>query len=232
MREELARRRISRQRLADDARISLSTLEKALSGRRPFTLATTIRLEDALQVHLRPHGRHADVDMATDLAPPNLGAYARAAVTRLEGPYLVLRPSFDGGAIYAYRTEIHWDEEASHLVFSESDRLDGAFTQVGDVSMPNQSGHVYLVTNTEGQFRLITLSRPAISGEMYGLLTTLRSGVGASLTPAAATIAFLPLRSVPGAVFGRIAPDHPSYADYSAHVRKVTAQRYAEIFTS
>ena len=53
IREELARRRISRQRLADQAKISISTLEKALSGRRPFTLATTIRLEEALGVPLR-----------------------------------------------------------------------------------------------------------------------------------------------------------------------------------
>ena len=53
VREELARRRISRQRLADQAKISISTLEKALSGRRPFTLATTIRLEEALGVALR-----------------------------------------------------------------------------------------------------------------------------------------------------------------------------------
>ncbi|HEX7946309.1 MAG TPA: transcriptional regulator, partial [Phenylobacterium sp.] len=42
VREELARRRLSRQALADLAKISISTLEKALAGRRPFTLATTI----------------------------------------------------------------------------------------------------------------------------------------------------------------------------------------------
>ena len=53
VREQLARRRISRQQLADQAKISISTLEKALSGRRPFTLATTIRLEEALGVSLR-----------------------------------------------------------------------------------------------------------------------------------------------------------------------------------
>ena len=53
VREELARRRISRQYLAELAKISISTLEKALSGRRPFTLATTIRLEQALGVSLR-----------------------------------------------------------------------------------------------------------------------------------------------------------------------------------
>src|ERR1700744_4207026 len=53
VREQLARRRISPQRLADDARISISTLEKALNGNRGFTLATIIRLEQALGVSLR-----------------------------------------------------------------------------------------------------------------------------------------------------------------------------------
>src|SRR4051795_12816698 len=74
VREELARRRISRQHLADQAKISISTLEKALSGRRPFTLATTIRLEEALGVSLR----RAPVPAATvargnGVAPADLG---------------------------------------------------------------------------------------------------------------------------------------------------------------
>ena len=53
VREELARRRLSRQWLADEAKVSLSTLEKALAGSRPFTLATVVRLEDALGTSLR-----------------------------------------------------------------------------------------------------------------------------------------------------------------------------------
>src|SRR5258707_15804258 len=53
IREEIARRRISRQSLAEQAKLSLSTLEKVLGGRRPFTLATTVRLEQALGVPLR-----------------------------------------------------------------------------------------------------------------------------------------------------------------------------------
>ena len=44
--------------------------------------------------------------------------------------------------------------------------------------MPNQSGHIYLVTNRHGQHRLITVSRPTITGEMYGILTTLLAGRG------------------------------------------------------
>src|SRR5471032_1835169 len=88
IREQLARRRISRQHLADQAKISISTLEKALSGRRPFTLATTIRLEEALGVSLR----RALVEVAlaparNGVAPGDLGYYARQSVSWIEGNY-------------------------------------------------------------------------------------------------------------------------------------------------
>src|SRR3954451_13406281 len=102
VREELARRRISRQRLADQAKISISTLEKALSGRRPFTLATTIRLEEALGVVLRKANSKAAAPAAVSgLAPGELGFYSRPAVSWLEDNYLTLRPSFsDPRGIY------------------------------------------------------------------------------------------------------------------------------------
>src|SRR5512139_2283806 len=86
VREELARRRLSRQWLADEARVSLSTLEKALAGSRPFTLATVVRLEDALGKSRRApaHAR----DEPKMFAPETMGAYARPAVKWLEGTYL------------------------------------------------------------------------------------------------------------------------------------------------
>jgi len=175
VREELARRRLSRQALADLAKISISTLEKALAGRRPFTLATTIRLEEALGATLRAPVRAPPAG----LAPESLGAYSRPAIAWLEGEYLTLRPSFeDPDAVYAYRTEIAWDDAASSLAFREAARLDADFTQRGVVSLSNQSGHIYLVTSEQGQFRLITLSRPAVGGEMYGVLATLQAGQG------------------------------------------------------
>src|ERR1700761_3703154 len=93
VREQLARRRMSRQRLADEAKISISTLEKALNGNRGFTLATIIRLEQALGVSLRAP---KPADPTAELqAPAELGAYSRAAVRMLEGGYLTLRPSFE-----------------------------------------------------------------------------------------------------------------------------------------
>ncbi|MDQ0466104.1 transcriptional regulator with XRE-family HTH domain [Caulobacter ginsengisoli] len=230
VREELARRRISRQRLADDARISISTLEKALSGRRPFTLATTIRLEEALSAPLRI-AKSAGVPGAFGLAPEALGSYSRPAVARLEGDYLTLRPSFgERGAVYAYRTEIRWDEASSSLAFRESARLDSAFTQKGAVSLPNQSGHIYMITSELGQFRLAILARPTITGELYGLLTTLQAGVGSQLIPASASIAYVPLARVPNAKFGKINSREPCYAAYRAHIDRINEESYVRFF--
>jgi transcriptional regulator with XRE-family HTH domain len=230
IREEIARRRISRQTLAEQAKLSLSTLEKVLGGRRPFTLATTVRLEQALGVSLRK-AEGAPVVAAPvngDIAPDGLGAYSHRAVAWLEGVYLTLRPSFgDKDAIYAYRTEIAWDAAASLLSFREGERLDAAYTQYGEVAVPNQSGFIYLVTNRHGQHRLITVSRPTISGEMYGIITTLLAGRGSLLTPIAAPIAFLPIKNIPGPTVGRISSGDANYAVYREHLRRTIDEPFA-----
>src|ERR1700758_3123628 len=115
IREEIARRRMSRQALAEQAKLSLSTLEKVLGGRRPFTLATTVRLEEALGVPLRKGLETASASVTNgDVSPDGLGAYSRRSVAWLEGIYITLRPSFGAkGAIYAYHTDISWDPAAS-----------------------------------------------------------------------------------------------------------------------
>src|SRR5262249_22921483 len=174
IREELARRRISRQRLGDPAQISISTLEKALPRRRPVTLATPIRLEAAPRLAVRkPQAAAAPVPAAAiTLAPGELGYYARPAFSFIEASYLTIRPSFgEPGAIYAYRTEICWDAGTSSLIFRESERLDAEFAQEGRVSMPNQSGYIYLITNRLGQYRLGVLSPPPTNRAMFGILT-------------------------------------------------------------
>jgi transcriptional regulator with XRE-family HTH domain len=231
IREEMARRRISRQYLADMARISLSTLEKALAGRRSFTLATLVRLEDALGLKLRrSDGAAPPPAPAEGHAPDELGSYSRAAVAWIEGSYLTLRPSFgDPSALYAYRTEIQWDDAARSLGFREAERLDSAFTQYGSVSVPNQSGHIYLVTNRHGQYRLIVLGRPTIGGAMYGILTTLQAGRGSHLLPISAPIALVPIR--PGEAerlaFGRVVPGQDCFAAYRRHLAQVVDDAFA-----
>jgi transcriptional regulator with XRE-family HTH domain len=215
LREELARRRISRQALADMARISLSTLEKALSGSRPFTLATVVRIEDVLGTPLRQRPGAIASDSA--LAPEHMGSYSRPAVRWIEGGYVTLRPSFgEPGQIYAYRTEIFWDHEAGHLCFAEADRADAAFAQAGFVSMPNLSGHTYLVTSEAGQFRTIILGRATRERRMFGLLSTLQVGAGSQLVPVACPIALVPEAQLPEPAFGLIGAGHAAERDYRA----------------
>ncbi|MFY9292356.1 MAG: helix-turn-helix transcriptional regulator [Methylorubrum rhodinum] len=231
VREALARRRMSRQALADAARISISTLEKALSGRRPFTLATTIRLEEALGLPLRvPAALPVAKPAATRHAPEEFGSYTREAVAFLEGRYLTLRTSFgQAGALFAYRTEIAWDAESARLIFREAERLDAPFAQSGTVSVPNQSGQIYLVTNFQGQYRLAMLGRPTIQGELFGILTTLFSGRGAHLTPAATPIALVPERGAlaDGAQYGRIEPGMACEPGYRRLLDRVRADGFA-----
>ncbi len=211
LREELARRRISRQALADMAKISLSTLEKALSGNRHFTLATVIRLEEALGTPLRETAV-AVAPPSPGIAPEHMGSYGRAAVRWIEADYVTLRPSFDApGAIYAYRTSIFWDDALGHLGFAESQRVDGAFAQKGHVAMPNLSGHTYLVTSESGQQRMIILGRATREGQMFGLLTTLQVGAGSQLVPVACPIAFVPQSQITLSDLGLMPAEHPDH---------------------
>jgi transcriptional regulator with XRE-family HTH domain len=228
VREELARRRLSRQWLADSARVSVSTLEKALSGQRPFTLASVVRLEEALGVDLRNRTAAPAADRSEGLAPEEMGAYARAGVRWLEGEYLTLRPSFsEPGAVYAYRTLIEWNDESHCLTFSESARLDSDFEQSGFVSFPHLSGHIYLVTSVEGQYRVAILGRPAADGALNGVLTTLAAGSGAQLTPTSTPLTLVPTRRRTESRLGLIRPGDECHPEYSALVAKVTQRGFA-----
>ena len=206
VREALARRRISRRRLAEEARISVSTLEKALVGDRPFSLASVVRLEQALGVALR-----TVTAPAPQVAPADLGGYVRNAVAWLEGEYLTLRPSFElAGGIHAYCTVIAWEESRHCLQFREGERFDSANAQIGHVSLPPVRGKVYLSTTENGQMRLVILNSPTRGGELSGLLLTLTAGTPG--LPVATPIVLLPRQ--PDHQFGRIARGDAAFQRY------------------
>jgi hypothetical protein len=232
IREELGRRRATRQWLADEARISLSTLEKGLAGQRRFTTATLVRIESALGLALRVRGRDPD-ERGGDIAPDELGAYARQAVRWIEGDYLTVRPSFGiDQAIYAYCTSILWDAEEAHLVFRESERADADYTQRGDVALPNQSSHVYLVTREEGQFRTAILSRSSIARALCGILSTLQAGGGGRLLPVACPIVLVPLRTRAVARFGLFRSGEEGHGELAALLGIVEAEGFARLVES
>jgi hypothetical protein len=175
-----------------------------------------VRLETALGVNLRK----AEAGPLT--APDSLGGYARQSVAWLEGSYVTLRPSSKREHdIVSYLTEISWDDVANNLTFREHYRADKDYAQNGDVAVPHQSGHIYLVTNRHGQHRVMMLSRHGASGVLHGLLLTLQQERGASLLPVSMPVALLPvakLKEPP--VLGVISPENKSYDQLRAALDK------------
>ena len=83
------------------------------------------------------------------------------------------------------------------------------------------------MTNCHGQHRVITISRPTITGEMYGIITTLLAGRASQLTPIAAPIALLPVKTILNPSVGRIASGDPNYALYRQHLRRTVEEPFA-----
>ncbi len=230
IREEIARRRMSRQELAALAKISVSTLEKALAGTRPFTLASVIRIEDALGTRLRPTDPSTAASFP-ELAPEHMGAYSKSAVRWLEGRYLGLRPSFNTpGDIFSYLIDIHWVNEAGYLTFAERKQAETRIEQSGHVSLPNLSGHIYLATNVSGQLRLMMLSRPTVDGTLYGTLSTLRVGRGSQLVPACCSIALVRYDGLDDPLIGPVPGGTPHHDQYRKILSAVTALEFASFF--
>ncbi len=123
IREEIARRRISRQIAGRTGQAQPFDPGEG-AGRPPSVYAGDHGAARAGARRLPAQGRRmppAAAPVNGDIAPDSLGAYSRRAVTWLEGAYVTVRPSFgDKEAIYAYRTEIAWD--ARRLVAGVSRR--------------------------------------------------------------------------------------------------------------
>lgn len=224
IREELARRRMARASLADAAKISLSSLEKSLAGQRTFTDQTLIRIERALGLSFARVDEHE-----VKVAPETLGSYARQSVKWLEGSYLTLRPGMSGpDSLYVYETLIVWDIVDDQLIFREHGRTDKEYSQQGVVSVPHQSGQIYLVTNKHGQYRTAILSRQVITGDLYGLLLTLQVGKGAQLSPVAMPFVLVPMDNLAGETpRGALSADHPLYAQLKAKLDKTLEDGFA-----
>ena len=78
---------------------------------------------------------------------------------------------------------------------------------------------------------MIVVARPTIKGEMHGLLTTLRSGQGAHLSPIATPIVLKLLKNSEKASFGRITRSHASFAAYSALLKKTLDDNFVAFLT-
>src|SRR5690606_9990737 len=113
--------------------------------------------------------------------------------------------------------------------FAEVERADATFAQQGFVSMPNLSGHTYLVTSEAGQFRTVILGRATRERRMFGLLSTLQVGAGSQLVPVACPVAMVPEEQLPTAQFGLIAEEHPVRGEYRSILDMALASDFCRL---
>jgi hypothetical protein len=92
--------------------------------------------------------------------------------------------------------------------------------------MPNLSGHTYLVTSEEGQYRMIMLGRGTRERRMFGLLTTLQAGSGSQLVPVACPIALVPQEQIGDLQFGLIPPEGAVHEEYQSALGHAVAQGF------
>ncbi|MEO0907396.1 MAG: helix-turn-helix transcriptional regulator [Pseudomonadota bacterium] len=177
LREEIARQNLSRARLADAARLSLSTLEKGLTGRRRFTLETIVRLEQALGASLReaapapasasaPAPAHTPVPLSAPEPAP--AAPARPASTPSSpAPAPMLAPPEMGS--YA-RPAVQWIE-GEYLTLRASFGEDrSVYAYRTDIGWDAAKGHLVFAESdrVDTAFQQAGfVSMPHLSGHIY-----------------------------------------------------------------
>lgn len=227
IRRALDARRMSRAQLADQARISLDTLNKCLSGKRELTPRILIPVGQVLGVAFE---RPPVTTMSPVIAPEALGAYTRVGVRWLEKRYLSLRPAFQRDCVVlASALDIHWSDEEGCLVYLQRPSFQGPVIARGKVSISTQSGHISLVASTLGHFELTILARPAEDGRLQGIVTMYfhRRDV---LIPGCGPLVLVPIAdSDPTTPFcGEIDRDHSRYGQYSRLLEMVELQGFAK----
>ena len=150
----------------------------------------------------------------TEIAPIYMGGYTRAAVDHLIGSYLTLRPSFTKkDVVFAFRTDIAWDESWPSLLFQEHNRPDAPYSHRGRVHVPPSSQFIHLVSLTKGAMRMVLLSQLDQTETMRGLITTV-SRDRATITPVSAPIIYQRLAAGASADYGEFAADDAGFAGY------------------
>ncbi|SPL62835.1 hypothetical protein [Ochrobactrum soli] len=142
---------------------------------------------------------------------------ARRCVAR--GTYLTLRPSFgDADAIFAYCTEIVWDDEGERgCGFRERERTDASFSQHGSVSVAAIGRGISILSPTHpGKYS----DGGSVATQHYGRdvrpADDVAGGAGRAADAGFDALVLLPLSAFEEPSFGRIARDGDHYGAYSA----------------
>ena len=246
IRTAMIEKKLTQAQLADAADCHEKTVQNLLGGRSVrdqtlFDVCTYLGL-DYEEVRDNWHGSVAVAGPAADgqhpndrratgglVAPLYMGAYTREAVDQYMGTFLTLRPDFTApGAIVAYRTDIHWDDEWPSLVFQEADRPDTTYAHRGRLYVPASSMFIHLVSLTKGAMRMIVVSQLDQDGLMRGLITTLNKQ-RATYVPVATPIVYAKRAALATTDLGTIAPGHAAHGAYQALLTGTISEGYARL---
>jgi hypothetical protein len=178
-------------------------------------------------------GRAPAVAMVTDggdKARPEWGGYSKASVSELIGSYLVLRCAFKNpGNVFAYATDIFWDDAEGGLLFQERERLDARHSHRGHVRIPNLSMYMYLVSGENGWLRSVTVSVLDVVTEMHGLLSTLHNIAGAMYVPVVTPVVYIKRDNLAQETFGEVTPADSRYEGYFKLLRQTITNTYVQM---
>lgn len=160
------------------------------------------------------------------------GGYTKFQADKFVGSYVTFRPSFsDDGTIFVYLTDIAWNSESNILEFCEKSRSDAEHSQSGYISIPQETHYIYFVVNAIGQYRLTISRRDAISGEIHGLINTLKSTSNDSLVPTSTYIYMVPSQQCPHMITGIIKEGDEGYSYFKDKLNKVKSKKLVEMIT-
>ncbi len=245
LRTAMIEKKITQAGLADAADCHEKTIQNLFGGRTVrdqtlFDVCMVLDLDfDALKAEWAgtgPSGQPHDDETGqagagTEVAPIYMGGYTRQAVDHLVGSFLTLRPAFTkDNVIFAFRTDISWDENWPSLLFRERDRPDAPYSHTGRVHVPPSSQFIHLVSLTKGAMRMIVLSPPDQRDLMRGIITTLRRQ-GAAVSPVSAPIVYRRLAEPVDTAFGEIAAGEKAYNCYRAHLDECVDDGHARLIS-
>jgi transcriptional regulator with XRE-family HTH domain len=201
----LADKRCSRETFAKLTGVSISTLNKILSGDKVASPRMLLKISTKTGLQFEIEGPTFEFD---------LYQYERADVAHLEGSYQTLRPSFrEARGIQCFETLISWNNDKSCLGFMEIDN-DLSPGNAGYVSVPLYQRIIYLLSVKTGNFRLAALSDAYEAGIFYGGLLTVASPSLSTKAPASSVFVIKRISEPDQIVRGMITSDHACFSDF------------------
>jgi hypothetical protein len=221
IRAYIAKERISRDEFARRAKLGKSTVDKLVVG--IFSEKTILQIEQQLKLPL------VNTAAPADIAPEDLGRYAREDTANYIGEYVFARPSFqEDGSIRAFHMEIAWDREARALLVKEVAKGKKLPAQFGTVYIPLASMYIFILSNEHGWLKKVILSQLDVYKRMKGIMLTMGHAFANVYTPVAMPVIMNQYKAVEADMVGQIGPGSRMYEEYHQDLLAVEQNRYAK----